>query len=161
MNNILRMAVVVSMLCASGCFRHTFDVGAGAPYGRVVYNQWHGHHLYGLVGNTVVKVKEFCPSGNATILERTTFINGLIGSVIGLIYAPTTVTIRCDDGRVSTLPLTRDEVANVVENQDFSDFVAELAPENMANLMLARRRLAAEAQQGVPADAQLAALVLR
>jgi Bor protein len=44
-----------------------------------------------------VDVKQYCPSGNATVRNDVTALNGLIGILIGIIYYPTTVEVWCAD----------------------------------------------------------------
>ena len=44
-----------------------------------------------------IEIQQMCPSGNATIHEEVSFLNGLVGALTGRIYAPTTVEVRCDN----------------------------------------------------------------
>ncbi len=139
-----KLAVVTTVIMTSfvaGCFTHTFTVGAGSPTVRdnIVYNKWHAHHLYGLINNgNALKISELCPSGNATINERTTFINGLLGGVIGLIYAPTTVTVWCAD-KSARLELDSKEVMAIVTSPLFPEWVADATPERLGEAVAALR----------------------
>lgn len=96
----MRKAIVLLALAAliSGCFHHVYTVGSGAPNGRVVYSAWHAHWLFAIIGEDNVDVSRLCPSGNATVRNDVTFVNGLIGTLIGVIYYPTTVEVFCTDG---------------------------------------------------------------
>jgi hypothetical protein len=134
--------LIAAALSAStvGCFHHTFTIGTGAPEGTQVYKNWHHHWLFGIIRpkhQKEVKLEEFCPSGNATINEETSFLNGLVDALIGIIYSPTTVTILCDDGSEQELTLTEDEVSALVTDPLFLTVVAEVVPERLAEAELA------------------------
>ena len=141
----MRKAIAPTLLLAlclplAGCFQHTFTVGAGAPDGELVYKAWHHHWVFGLIQPEYqedVLVSELCPSGNATILKETTFLNGLIDVLIGIIYSPTTVTITCDDGTQESIELDAEEVAEIVNDPLFLEIVAKQAPERVAEVQAA------------------------
>jgi hypothetical protein len=136
-SSVLLVAVLVA-----GCMQHTFTVGTGAPDGRQVYKVWHHHWLFGLIRpehQKNVDVPELCPSGNATIYEKTSFLNGLIDVLVGIVYSPTTVTILCEDGTQAAVELSEEEVAEVVHDPLFLEVVAELAPDRIAEVQAARR----------------------
>lgn len=124
------------LLCLSfaGCFKHTYTLGTGAPDGKVVYRHWHHHWLFGIIGNENLKLDELCPSGNATVDQRQTVLNGIINILIGIIYSPTTVTVRCADGTSAQLELTGEEVSRIVADPRFLELVRELAPERLAEV---------------------------
>jgi Bor protein len=88
------LAVALALLGA-GCFHHVYHVGTGAPAAPMVYNSWHNHFLFGIIGEDAVDVSRLCPSGNATIRNDITPINGVICVLIGVIYCPTTVEVHC------------------------------------------------------------------
>ena len=118
----------------SGCFQHTYDIGTGAPEAPVVYKHWHHHWLFGLIRPKLqekVALGKFCPSGEATIHEEVSFVNGLVNVLIGIIYSPTTVTIQCEDGSQAEVELTADEMVAMTRNPRFLDVVQELAPERL------------------------------
>ena len=75
-----------------------------------------------------------CPSGNATIHQETTFLNGLIDVLIGFIYSPTTVTITCDDGSQTSVKLSEEEVAQIVSDPLFMEVIEDLAPQRLAEV---------------------------
>lgn len=134
--------VVLVAVLAAGCLHHTFTVGSGAPDGRQVYKVWHHHWLFGIIRpehQKNVEVAELCPSGNATIYEKTSFLNGLVDVLVGIIYSPTTVTILCEDGTRTAIELSEDEVAEVVRDPLFLEVVADLVPERMAEVEAAHR----------------------
>jgi len=138
---ILALFVVLTL---AACFQHTFTVGEGAPTGEIVYKHWHHHWLFGLIRPKLqreVALAKFCPSGNATIHEEVTFLNGLIDVLIGVIYSPTTVTIQCDDGTMAELELSAEEVSALVHDPLFLQAVEEVAPDRLAE---ARTALATE-----------------
>ncbi len=132
-------------LVLGACFQHTYTVGAGAPDGEIVYKNWHHHWLFGTIRPKLQKeldVEKFCPSGNATIHEEVSFLNGLIDVLIGIIYSPTTVEIRCDNGERASLELSDDDVIAIVTDPLFLDVVTELAPERLEETRLALRAIA-------------------
>lgn len=136
LRNTVPVALFLALaLALTGCFQHTFEIGTGAPDGEIVYQHWHHHWLFGLLRPDLQKqldVAEICPSGNATIHEEVSFVNGLIDVLIGVIYSPTTVTIRCEDGRQATIELSEETVATIVDDPRFPGLVEELAPQRRA-----------------------------
>jgi hypothetical protein len=120
--------------------KHTFTVGRGAPGGEVVYQHWHHHWIFGLIGDENVDISKLCPSGNATIHEETDFLNGLVAAFVGGIYNPTTVTVRCEGGGMSEIQLSADDVHAIVTDERFVDLVEELAPERLLEVLMARNR---------------------
>jgi len=132
------------LLLTGGCFRHTFVAGAGAPDGRLIYNHWHHHWIFGLIGEEPIQLAELCPSGNATIHEETSFLNGLIAALIGIIYSPTTVTVRCDDGRMSEIELDAEQVSRIVHDPGFLAWVERDAPWRLEEVRMALARADAD-----------------
>jgi hypothetical protein len=83
-------------LVATACFKHSVVVGAGGDTeSEPAYKKWESHWFYGIIGEPEVNVSEICPSGNATIKNEQSFLNGLIGGAIGVVWHPTTVTVYC------------------------------------------------------------------
>lgn len=139
--------MMVAALALTGCFQHTYSVGAGAPDAAVVYKHWHHHWLFGLIRPKLQKeldVENLCPSGDATIHEEVSFVNGLVDVLIGIVYSPTTVTIRCEDGSETEVDLTEDEVARIVTDSRFPALVEEFAPERLGEVRLAVDRSRAQ-----------------
>jgi len=95
-NPKLVLVMAILMVATVGCFKHTYQIGAGAPDGDLVYDAWHSHWVFGIIGDETVNVSEVCASGNATIHDEVSFVNGLIASLIGFVWAPTSVTITCE-----------------------------------------------------------------
>ena len=116
------------MIITTGCFEHTYTVGQGAPAGPVVYEEWNNSWLGGLIGEKNLDVTELCPSGNAPIHDEQTFLNGLVGALTGGIYTPTTVTIRCDSGRLAEVGLSESEVIAIVRSPAFLERVQMVMP---------------------------------
>ena len=132
--------VLVCIVGLSGCFRHNFTVGAGAPDGKEIYRHWHHHWIFGLVGEQNLDIATLCPSGNATIHEETTFLNGVIDVLIGIIYSPTTVTVRCDDGVTAEIELDEEVIDRIAADPIFAVMVAELVPERLGEVQVALNR---------------------
>jgi hypothetical protein len=116
----LTLAVLLTAsLAGTACYRHTIIVGNGAPTGRLLYDHWENFWIFGLVNDTTLNVKDICPSGNATIEARRTFLNGLVSALTSGIYTPTTLRLRCDDGRVAQIQLSADDVHRIVTDARF------------------------------------------
>lgn len=127
-------AVVAGALILTGCLEHTYHVGRGAPRGPVVYEEWHHHWLGGLIGERTLDIREICPSGNATIHDEQSFLNGLVSALTSGIYMPTTVKIRCAGARrrgdIEELQLDEGTVMSILEAPVFLDRVNELLPDH-------------------------------
>jgi hypothetical protein len=129
-------ACAVALVFAAGCWKHTYTVGNGGDINRnPKYSQWHGHYLWGLIGEENVDVKSICPSGNATIKEEHTFVNLLVSAVAlgGLIYSPTTVEIFCEGGTAS-LVLPAETLQKIARNPRLMDYLEATNPEKAAEL---------------------------
>ena len=122
------MAAIGLVLVVAGCYEHTYTVGAGAPASPVVYDQWENHWLAGLIGHRTHELSEVCPSGNATIHDEQTFLNGLVSVLTSGIYAPTTVTIRCSTGQSAQLQLSRKEIVSIVTAPAFRERLETVLP---------------------------------
>jgi hypothetical protein len=123
------MAAALVSVMSIGCYKHVFVIGAGAPTGQMIYDHWENFWIAGLIGEKEVTVAQLCPSGNATIEAKQTFLNGLVSALTSGIYTPTTLRIRCQDGRQAALPLTSEDVERIVSDARFSAWVAENAPD--------------------------------
>lgn len=139
MNGMTRKAgpIVVGLaaiLSAAGCFRHTVDVGGGARHAPVVYDRWEHFWIAGFVGHVRVDVERLCPSGQATIEARQSFLNALVAGLTSGIYTPTTVRVRCRDGRRAALELSAEEMRAVVGEESFRALVAEEMPGRLAEV---------------------------
>jgi hypothetical protein len=150
---LVPLLVVLLFIPMTGCMKHTFTVGRGAPLNsEVVYDHWHHHWIFGLIGDLNVDINHLCPSGNATIHEETSFLNGLIAALIGGLYNPTTVTVRCAGGDVTEIDLSADDVHRIVTDPRFLDLVEEEAPDRLLEVMLAQDREAEDAPRLVRAQ---------
>ena len=134
---VMTMGLLVSI---AGCFEHTYTMGTGAPAGPVVYDEWQNQWLAGLIGDRNLEVQQVCVSGNATVRDEQSFLNGLVSVLTGGIYTPTTVTIRCDSGRSVDLELDEGELMTILESPILMDVIEEQMPERLA-----------EAQEGLRA----------
>ena len=129
MINIWRMMATMGLvLVVVGCYEHTYTVGGGAPAGPVVYGEWQHHWLGGLIGERTHELSNVCPSGNATIHDEQTFLNGLVSVLTAGIYAPTTVSIRCDTGQRAQLQLSRKEIVSILTSPAFRDRLETVLP---------------------------------
>lgn len=135
--------LAVLVLSTAACFQHTYHVGAGAPAAPVTTDQWRHHWLGGLISpDKEMNIRAVCPSGDATIEQEQTFLNGLVGVLTGGLYMPTTVQVRCAGGSVA-LDLTSEEVERIVTSTAFLDRIGEEAPSRLRDV---------ESALEVPAD---------
>ncbi len=120
---------------ATGCYKHSFTAGTGGNVnGEAAYSKWHSHWLFGIIGETDVKLKEICPSGNATIKDEHSFVNGLIGAVIGFIWYPTTVEVYCGEGKAASIQLSPEQMRAIAALPETLDFARTVAPVKAAEL---------------------------
>jgi hypothetical protein len=140
---VLAMGLVIVM---TGCFEHTYTVGQGAPAGPVVYEEWSNSWLGGLIGEKNLDVSQLCPSGNATIHDEQSLLNGLVSFLTGGIYTPTTVEVRCDSGRSAEIGFSRSEVIAIVTSQAFMDRVERVMPGRLAEAQLGVQALEQDMQ---------------
>ena len=131
MRKVRTMTMLGLLAATTACYEHTFHVGSGAPAGPIVYQEWHSHWLGGLIGEREIDVARECPSGNATIHDEQTFLNGLVEALTTGIYAPTTVTIRCAGGGSSDVELGEKELMTILASPLFLERVERLVPERM------------------------------
>ncbi len=123
------LVILVSLFTfvLAGCYTHIFEVGSGGGNGKEVYSKWRSHWLFGTIDtNKEMDIKDFCPSGNATIQNEVTFLNGLVGVFIGIIYYPTTVTIVCDNGAKADIELNEEQMNALVNDPRFLEYVADV-----------------------------------
>jgi hypothetical protein len=132
---------IAAAFAVAGRYEHTFTVGAGAPTGPVMYDHWENFWLGGLIGHKKVDVTEMCPSGDATIETKQTFLNGLVSGLTSGIYTPLTLKIRCASGRRAAVGLTSEDVAAVVRSPQFLEEVARSAPERLDEVLGALEEL--------------------
>jgi hypothetical protein len=122
------------LLSTAACYEHTYNTGAGAPNTPVVYQSWRNHWLGGLISpDQEIAIAEMCPSGNATIREEVSFLNGLVSALTGEIYATTTVEVRCDT-RSADLDFSAADVERIVTSPGFFAWVVATAPDLLEQL---------------------------
>lgn len=123
---LVRSTLLVLLVAGlSGCYRHTVHAGRGAPAGRVAYDQWEHFWIAGLIGHVRVDVERICGASDATVRVRQTVLNGLVAALTGGIYTPTTVEVRCRDGRRGALDFDRDDLRTIGQEPAFLEWVAE------------------------------------
>ncbi len=129
----LLLAVVLGT--SAGCYRHTINVGSGAPTGELLYDHWENFWIVGLIGDKTLDVAQICPSGNATIEARQTFLNGLVAALTSGIYTPRTLRLRCQDGETASIPLGSEDVHRIISDARFTDWVGVAAPELLSTVI--------------------------
>jgi hypothetical protein len=125
------------LVALAGCFEHKITVGAGASRAPVVYDHWEHFWLGGLIGETEIFIEEMCPSGNATIEAQQSFLNGLVAGLTAGIYTPTTLKIRCEDGRRRDFDLSEEDAQRIVLDERFLGAVEAILPERLDEVQVA------------------------
>jgi hypothetical protein len=142
-SNRILITVVTAAVVITGCFKHSFTVGnGGGDTNRPATNtQKMGHYFFGLIGEDNIDVKSVCPSGNATIKDQHTFVDLLIGSIIGIIYHPTTVEIWCDEGggagSTSSMVIPAETLRKLALDPRTMEFVKGVSEDRAAELSAA------------------------
>ena len=137
MHQMGRVAAALGLVIATtGCHQHTYTVGQGAPTGPVVYEERQNHWLAGLIGDKTLDVPRICPSGNATIHDEQSFLNGLVATLTWGIYSPTTVKIRCDSGDSAAVVLSESQVIAILTSPAFLERVETVMPGRLAEAQL-------------------------
>lgn len=152
MKYVKHMMLVGFLGAACGCFNHKAVVGAGGNEdGEAAYSQWESHWLFGTIGESEVDIKELCPSGNATVLDEVSFLNGLVGMFTAIVWYPSTVEVYCDGGgaapaeeghnddavKVGTVTLTREQALKVALHPRTMQWAQRVAPMKAAELRIA------------------------
>ena len=122
--------ITICLFLLAGCYTHVYNVGGGAENGKEVYSKWRSHWLFGIIDtNKEMDINQYCPSGKATVIDEHTFLNGLVGFFIGIVYSPTTVTILCDNGAKTEIELNEEQMNALVSDPEFLDYVEDVDPE--------------------------------
>jgi hypothetical protein len=132
------LTLTLVLATSTACYRHTIVAGSGAPTRRLIYDHWENFWIIGLIGDTKLDVAQICPSGNTTIEARRTFLNGFVSALTSGIYTPTTLRVRCQDGRTAGILLEGDDVRRIVHDERFADWVGVDAPERLNAVVAAQ-----------------------
>jgi hypothetical protein len=150
---------LAAALTVAGCYKHSFNVGSGGNLNAdAKYSSWESHWFFGIIGESNVDVKQVCPSGNATLKDRVSFLNGLIGSIIGIIWYPSTVEVYCgaeapaaaapaaapaaaepaaEPAKTSRLELTPEQMRQIALNPKTLEWAMTVSPTKAADLQAA------------------------
>lgn len=90
---MLTVLLAVAVVVLGGCHTMRFNV-ADAPAGPVVKER-KSFFFWGLAPTKRVDMREKCPSGVATIIEQTNFVDGLCDFVTLGIWAPRSTYYSC------------------------------------------------------------------
>lgn len=137
-----RVGTLALLALTAACYEHTYTIGTGAPAGPVVYDHWQNHWLGGLIGEERLDLATVCPSGNATIHDEQTFLNGLVSALTSGIYTPTQVTVRCDTGRMTDVELPEATIIGIVRHPAFLERVEHVLPARGSEARAAAQALA-------------------
>ncbi len=77
MNRFAKFGMTCALALAfTGCYKHSYTVGAGGnTEGEAKYDSWESHWFFGIIGESDIDIKTVCPSGNATIKDKISFLN--------------------------------------------------------------------------------------
>jgi hypothetical protein len=143
------LAAVFMTVFTTACFTHTYTVGAGGDVTKPpTYSASKGHFLNGLISDdNVINVSNICPSGNATIKDQHTFVNLLIGALIGIIYRPTNVEVYCGEGgTTSSVVIPPETLRQIALDPRALELAKELSDEKAAELTAAIYAYSGETQ---------------
>jgi hypothetical protein len=117
------------------------NVGSGGNLNAdAKYSSWESHWFFGMIGESSVDIKQVCPSGNATIKDRISFLNGLIGTFTGLVWHPSTVEVYCgSDGAAA--PAAAAPAADEKPAAAEATSKLELTPDQMRRIALDPRTM--------------------
>ena len=98
MRTIAGRGLLLCAIALGGCYRATFIRDPQVVRG-VEHDQWNHFFIFGLVGETDLDVRQFCPDGRvAEVQTQANFLNGLVSIVTIGIYTPRTVYVTCAGG---------------------------------------------------------------
>lgn len=97
---LLPIALALSMLLLTGCYRVTVDTGA-PPAPTVIDIPWQMSFAAGLIPPPVVDVADDCPQGVARVHTERSFLNVLATGVTSNIISPMHTTVVCAAGPVA------------------------------------------------------------
>jgi hypothetical protein len=100
----------------------------------VVYDRWEHFWIAGLIGHVRVDLERLCPSGKATIEARQTFLNGLVAGLTSGVYTPTTLRVRCRDGRRAALELSAEDMQALAGEESLRALVAAEMPDRLPDV---------------------------
>jgi len=136
MRSALAGLVLALLVGVVGCHKHSFVAGSGGNLNVAPkYSRWHAHWLFGIIGEDNVDVKNVCPSGNATIKDQVSFLNGLVALFVGIVYSPTEVEVFCDDfGKSAKLMLSSEQMQKLALRPEVQEWIRLVDPELAAKL---------------------------
>jgi hypothetical protein len=112
-----RLVVACVLASAAGCYKATF-LRDPSVMRASVHDRWTDFFFFGLVGEQVIDVNDFCPGGRiAEVQTGGNFGTGIIYALTLGIYTPRKVYVRCaadDRGRTSGLELFGDRDGRLV-----------------------------------------------
>ncbi len=142
MDRIGRMAATLTLIIVTtGCCEHTYTMGQGGVAAPIVYEEWHSQWLGGLIGERNLDINVLCPSGNATIHDEQSFLNGLVSALTFAIYSPTIVKIRCQGGQSAEVDLSEQDVIGILTAPAFMERIEAVMPERIELAGLGRQAL--------------------
>lgn len=116
-----------AMMLSTGCMKTTIAVQPGAVDDKSADHTMKATFLlWGLVGNEQVNVKALCPGGAQWMQTSMSFVDGLLGSLTGGIYAPRTVKVKCAGGSAYMFDETETDGFTVVHELDDTDAALEV-----------------------------------
>jgi len=151
------------------CYNHRYNIGNGGREDNVVYEEWQHHYLFAILGGADIDVRQYCPSGDATISNQVSAVNALIAVGLSIVTAgigpavwmTSTVKITCDEGKkVSSVDISPEKALNILSQEKFIDYLEHFYPEKLAEGKVAHQRALTyiALKSGKQKDIQLARL---
>lgn len=136
------LATTLATSALTGCFKHDYTVGTGGNTAHdPAYEKWHNHFFFGMIGEKNVNVREVCPSGNGTVKDEVSFLNGLVGAFVGIVYYPSTVEVYCaDTGKSAEVTLSPAEMKAIASDPRSAEVIESIDPAKARELAAARAK---------------------
>lgn len=105
----MRWGLVLAVVLTAGCFKATFGDPTAVP--GIEHDRWTDFYVFGLVGDEVIDLREFCPDGRAAEVRTGGNFPTVLVTVVTIgIYAPRIVYVTCSAGTMQAEAEDRDDV---------------------------------------------------
>jgi len=95
-------SLLISTLLFTGCSKVTYQTSLPQD---AVHTHREIFFLYGLIGESEVNLKEYCPFGISSVLQQQDAVDVIINYLTGGLVSPVSVEIRCaKKGAQATFP---------------------------------------------------------
>ena len=98
-------AALMAVVVISGCYHTTVNTGK-APGSQTISDDWHTNWFFGIIPGADIDASS-CKGGVAKVETQQSFLNGLVGAFVGIVWAPNSVMVTCASGSASLTPADR------------------------------------------------------